>query len=252
MILASSWARERFMEATIDSVPLFFSIVVLAVVTFRSLIPTLRARTVVKTLFTNREQDSQAVSSTNSTVWIVLPLCRETRMLAQVSAVAWRLCNFHEVIVVLATSDRCDDTAEKDTTADSIKQLKWPERCRHIHLAAATVGKGALLNAVVSELRVPEQDWIGIYDADSEPDPRIVRFVLQQPAEIDVVQQPSVYAANFRKLSAEMQIQAAFQTVWSFGVEVPRLSSLSVGNWFRGRPMFRYAVGHGLFLRSSY
>jgi cellulose synthase/poly-beta-1,6-N-acetylglucosamine synthase-like glycosyltransferase len=141
---------------------------------------------------------------------------------------------------------------------------KWNPRCQivHLHYPKTSGNKAKQMNFALATLkktgvlRPDEATYVGVYDADSAPDPYTLRVLSTYARENRPVafQQYPIYLRNCGKLSRLMRNEAILQTAHSVCVEYPRQrrvnSAIQAGR--NAGPTFTYCIGHGVFFRSDW
>lgn len=141
---------------------------------------------------------------------------------------------------------------------------KWNPRCQiiHLHYPKTSGNKAKQMNFALATLtqagvlRPDEATYVGVYDADSAPDPHTLRVLSTYARQNRPVafQQYPIYLRHCGKLSRLMRNEAMLQTAHSVCVEYPRQrrvnSAILAGR--NAGPTFTYCIGHGVFLRSDW
>jgi len=172
-------------------------------------------------------------------------------------------------IVVALTSEELPD-ATGDSTAAAIERFRQQRGCSdpQIRVVAAPPSTSArgrayqlnlALQHTIAELQ-PDAGatFVGVYDADSSPDPRVLEYIAWAVAKNPLAtafQQILDYQLNMPALwmargAPVLAANAAYQTAWNLISEVPRFLQTNK-ELCRGRaPSFPpYCMGHGEFIR---
>jgi cellulose synthase/poly-beta-1,6-N-acetylglucosamine synthase-like glycosyltransferase len=150
----------------------------------------------------------------------------------------------------------------KDVVHDHL--TTWNPRCQviHLHYPKTSGNKAKQMNFALTTLRETgilcpdEATYVGVYDADSVPDPHTLRALSTYAHDNRPVafQQYPIYLRNCGKLGRLMRNEAILQTAHSVCVEYPRQhrvnSAIQAGR--SAGPTFTYCIGHGVFFRSDW
>jgi hypothetical protein len=131
---------------------------------------------------------------------------------------------------------------------------------RHIEVPAEAGTKVGKLNLAVAGIAVDpdgRETYVGVYDADSDPDPRVLDRVAaptdRRPA---VYQQVSCYCRNLSTLAGGRGVlalaDALAQTRWALGFEYPLYTRYSRAVRRRRIRPLAYCIGHGCFVSLSF
>ncbi|MFA6130927.1 MAG: glycosyltransferase family 2 protein [Patescibacteria group bacterium] len=140
-------------------------------------------------------------------------------------------------------------------TTEEILQTILPKDFSYIHLHyPRKVGiKSDQLNWALhildAEGVITSDTIIGVYDADSEIVPKILKTVASKFANqnLNVAQQPTLYLKNWNQIPVLGKGFALLQTLYACGYEIQM--------WHHADALFppmRYCVGHGLFVRYNF
>lgn len=203
---------------------------------------------------------------------IMIPAYKEDRIIGKTIQYFYDLIENSKTMLLIVCSAREDNSqvaaVNKTWVAaqQAIQQLNQEHRVIAIKAPSSAAGKVGQMNFglewICSNLRVPE--YIGIFDADSRPDPNVLRVLhsfLQNRTEQcrkapEIIQQVSSYFGKAECLKGGSGVlaicDALFQTKWAIGFEYPlfRCYSRSVQK-SKLRPL-AYCIGHGCFVRSDY
>lgn len=218
-------------------------------------------------------------------VVVIVPLLREQRVLADTVEVFTKLAKRHDrAVVVLVTTER--EYHEPDparladpfapTSIDLARTLTGEAPVglvRHLHYPDPT---GVMVDQVNYAARVelarladegldPQRVWVGVYNADSRPNPTTLDLLgpaagagpaLTQAPRI--VQQSALFTTNLHTFppglrGAVLAGAALLQSRWTLAREIPRLrrqarqARAGGARW----PRLAHCVGHGLFVRGD-
>lgn len=175
--------------------------------------------------------------------------------------------------VVIVTTANEITTDQKRTTTDCVRQqlgrlTGTGPRTLHIHIQSTTSCKADQLNLALARLReqndpifTPET-IIGVYDADSRPDTRVLLEVdaeSKKNPDIHAFQQPASYFTNFNDLPTGfhgMYLRARpfynlrfclYREIPGFARSVKTKNSSAISKLFLGTP--NHFLGHGEFIR---
>lgn len=134
---------------------------------------------------------------------------------------------------------------------------------RHVDAPGSAGTKVAKLNLAVAGI-APDpgrETYVGVYDADSDPDPRVLDWVEAETARPGrrppaVYQQVSCYCRNLATLSGGRGVlalaDALAQTRWALGFEYPLYARYSRAVRAGTLRPLAYCVGHGCFVSLSF
>ena len=205
-------------------------------------------------------------------IFILLPVLRESALLAQSVEHFADLARGHNAIVVVVTTEReraeqSPHTRKVDTISLAAKLAATGE-CVHLHYPNPQGVKADQLNFAVEALTEqlgdidPDATWALCYDADSRPPSNTLdRFLatLDAHPETDVLHQSSRFEVRDRTLgpltTAVADAGALRANRFVLAYELPRLLNRSdaVGAVKRKLSSYVYThiTGHGLFIRWS-
>ncbi|MDQ1295437.1 MAG: hypothetical protein QG608_3322 [Actinomycetota bacterium] len=136
---------------------------------------------------------------------------------------------------------------------------------RHVHFPQSEGAMAHQVNYAVDQFlkEIPADQrqkwWVGLYNADSRPDPDALNKVSQAAAEDGcvIVQQSALFTANItsmpRSFSGLIASGAAvLQSRWTLAREIPRLRAQWQATQRGERVPLAHCVGHGLFARADY
>jgi cellulose synthase/poly-beta-1,6-N-acetylglucosamine synthase-like glycosyltransferase len=221
-------------------------------------------------------RDQQAVAEDAAPVEvdfvILVPLLREQAVVAQLVD---RLAALHypddRLQIVLITTAR-ETPGQGPTTADTLAELlrkRGERRFLHVHCNEGTdTCKADQLNFALRRLGLLGERrtgvFIGVYDADSSPDPRILRYLAWQihlQKEAKAFQQVPIYFQNTHRIPRSVSgcyvlARPFHNALFALTMEVPemRLQTLKAQNpsaawaWFYPG-WLSHAIGHGEFFR---
>lgn len=133
---------------------------------------------------------------------------------------------------------------------------EFPESIMHIVCPSLQGNKTHQLNYALKKLENGfdwEDTYFAIYDVDSRPDKHTFTDAYNILAgnyvnsRIKVLQQPSVYFANFNVSNIFMKIEALMMTRRVLGIEIP-----SYKRSLQCKSRYTYCVGHGMFISGEY
>ena len=169
------------------------------------------------------------------TVYVLIPVLEETGRLE--NTVNYFLRTFKNAIIVVITTAR---EPPGDSTITLARKLAGT-RVLHLHYPGAGDKMAHQLNYGMRQL--PKDGIFGVYNADSRPDPRTLRWVERAFADgAEVCQQYGNYTRNIAKLGPVLVAAAAWQNRWAIGFEIPHAL-----RQFTRTAQMNYCIGHGLF-----
>lgn len=145
-------------------------------------------------------------------------------------------------------------------------------RVLHLHYPDASGHKPEQMNYAVQHVRALIPEWssedvfLGFYDADSRPDPRVLGQFAEQAThspQARAFQHSAVYLGNFLAFKKRpiferliLQALAARQTRFAFAYEMPRIQrvfdySTSQDTSILGSCTYAPCIAHGLFIKHS-
>lgn len=158
-----------------------------------------------------------------------------------------------EMVAVPTTRDVVLSHLSKRNARCQIIPLHYPEtggnKAAQMNFALTTLTAMGLLNP-------DKETYVGVYDADSAPDPLTLRALSSYACRSHSVafQQYPIYLRSCEKLGRLMRNEAVLQTAHSVCVEYPRQhrvnSAIRAGRV--AGPTFTYCIGHGVFFRSDW
>jgi hypothetical protein len=234
------------------------------------------ARNVVRTLSSIRWIDEEEASTPASvdpalTFVVLVPLLREQSivegLLGRMEALDWSAAADYQVAFI--TTSREDGTGK--TTADVLEHaLRRSANPRFVHLHCDTgsdTSKADQLNFALRQLGLTgardQNVFIGVYDADSSPDPRTLTYLaarVQQTPDLKAIQQVPLYFQNVRDQRSVrglyLMTRPVHNALFALTVEVPsmrrqprvfaaprRSARRVLGGWLS------HGLGHGQFFR---
>ncbi len=175
---------------------------------------------------------------------LLIPCLEETARLE--ATVTYFLEHFPSAKIVLVTTAR--EPKGKITTLTIARALaRRHRRVKHLHYSGTGTKMAHQLNYAVRTLNKPPKHVFGVYNADSRPDPRTLRYVaglVRTGAR--VCQQYGDYSRGLHPAKSIRGLilasAAAWQNRWSVGFEIPH----ALDQFTRWKSM-NYCIGHGLF-----
>ena len=195
--------------------------------------------------------EAPRASTTQPTVALLVPLLDER---AYVESIVVNLLSLDYdtslLRVVLITSEVEGDG--NDSTHAVCRRAIESSNARNIVLLHAPVGspqrKATQLNFALEHLAAQPPDWVGVYDADSTPDPRsLTELAARARVEpwVQVFQQSPIYLNRWTERDRWMRAEAVLQSARSLCVEAPRIRR----SGSKQSPGYYYLIGHGQFFK---
>ncbi|MGH2448536.1 MAG: glycosyltransferase [Chloroflexota bacterium] len=178
-------------------------------------------------------------------VILLIPVYKEAEIINQTYGYFAEIAKTCDVKVIFITTE-AEGSASDNATYSLLEKLNRNKDVELKHYNGVRLSKAAQVNAVMDEYK-NKTDYFAIFDADSRPDPRGIKFVLQSESQTDVFQMPSIYLPHKTNTLAS-QTMAVFQTRWSYCFEIPKWRKWQ--SWTNG-PSVMYVVGHGLFIKNN-
>jgi hypothetical protein len=232
---------------------------------------TIRAWRSISWIEEKNADDPRSQSRTPLTFFILLPLLREQKVIEKlIHRMAALDCTGLDVYFVGITTSR-EQPIQGATTSERLERLMFEHPDRrfvHLHCADGTdTCKADQLNFAMRRLglleRRADRTFVGVYDADSSPDPRTLQFIAARvhadPA-LKAIQQVPIYFQNLRDpmnvREALLMARPIHNAYFALTVEVPGMRgqadaiSRSPGSWRRVlRTWLSHGLGHGQFFR---
>ena len=205
---------------------------------------------------------------------VLVPLLRE-RAVARALVQRMRRLDYPPELVtfVFVTTAREQPDSDGWTTERALRALLDAEPAPNMHVVHCNTGtdrcKADQLNHALSQLidlgTAGSSTFIGVYDADSAPDPRVLRFVAAEAARTGerAFQQVPLYSLNLATLPGTasgyvLRARAAHNALFALTVELPRMrrqrASVARHAWSPRRiaeAWLSHALGHGQFFRAD-
>lgn len=184
---------------------------------------------------------------THRRIALLIPVFKEAVIIADSVKHFNQLAEQHDLEVFYVTTEK-EGPKHENPTYSIIKRL-INNRSHLLHYPMQKGAKAAQINYSLDqiELSTEKYDYIGVFDADSRPDPAGIDFVKNDSKASPLVyQMPSRYDKSWSSLRPMAKASAAFQTRWTLCYEIP--------GWVRWQSALHtgivmYLVGHGLFIR---
>lgn len=222
--------------------------------------------------FSDINKKKGEVQSQNDYYSIIIPVYHENMIITDTIKYFSGFSEGHDCEIFIVGTDRENeqDSGHQTTIQCASEYLKRHPEIKNVTLLSAPTAfkhKVGQMNYAFSIIRNSRNigGYIGVYDADSRPDPKTLdclsrlldsRSVNGRPCPA-VVQQVSSYCEKSEKLrgiwGCMALADALSQTKWALGFEYPlyKLYSWCCRRQKRVRPLI-YCIGHGCFVRVSF
>ena len=199
------------------------TVIIISIITvfffIRTVLMAYRGSNILSKIITIRDMEN---IRPQETVHVLVPIYNENEIIDDLHKVYSRLAQNapQNTSIYLVTSEARElFEGHYPTSLSLLKEKSNPGNLFLIDVGAIIKSKGELLNAALKIIKPNEDSWIGIYDADSNPESQVFCYASSVFKAHEVFQQPCVYLNNCQSLSATLSVAALHQTCWSMGVE---------------------------------